>query len=161
PGPETVHVGATLSFAVSASDEDAGDTVTLSASNLPQGASFNATRGNPANGQFTFTPAVAQAGQKFNVGFTATDSQGASTSGSVDVTVTSGTSRNIAPTISVPGAQTVEAGSTLKLVVTASDPDGDSITLSASSVPSNASFDAGSGLFTFTPAPAQTGQVFV
>jgi hypothetical protein len=55
-----------MSFAVSATDPD-GDTVVLSATGLPTGASFN-----PSSGVFAWTPAYNQAGV-YTVTFTATD----------------------------------------------------------------------------------------
>ncbi|MDD5459886.1 MAG: carbohydrate-binding protein, partial [Phycisphaerae bacterium] len=66
-----------LSFAVTASDSD-GDTVTISATNLPQGASF-------ASGSFNWQPAIGQAGT-YDVTFTAGDGQ-TSTSKIVTITI--------------------------------------------------------------------------
>ncbi len=161
PGPQTVQVGATLSFTASATDPDAGDTVTLAASNIPPGASVtpNPASGNPASSQFTFTPSENQAGQTFTVNFTATDNHGDSTAGSVAVTVTG--AQNRPPIISVPGPQVIAVGKTLSFTVTATDPDGDAVTLSASSVPPNAAFDPATGHFVFTPSSDQAGQTLV
>lgn len=163
PGPQSVQVGNTLTFDVSASDPDAGDTVTLAASNVPSNASFTQTSGNPANGRFSFTPSQSQAGQTFTVNFTATDSRGASASRQVQITVLSPDPppQNRPPVISVPGPQLVQVGSTLSFTVTASDPDGDAVTLSASNLPPNSSFNPGTGVFTFTPVDSQAGQVVV
>ncbi|HXG93715.1 MAG TPA: choice-of-anchor P family protein [Blastocatellia bacterium] len=163
PGPQTVQAGSTLTFNVSATDPDGGDTVSLSATNLPPNSNFapNPATGNPASGQFSFTPSSSQAGHIFTINFTATDNHGASTSGSVRVSVTAGASENHPPVISVPGPQTVEAGDTLTFTVTANDPDGDSVTLSASAVPPHASFNPANGTFTFTPTNDQSGHSFV
>ncbi len=157
PGSQTTAPGQNVAFTVTASDSD-GDTVTLSASNLPTGASFNAS-----TGRFSFTPSAAQAGQTFTVIFTAADDEGASVSAGVLITVTGnggGGDDNHAPVLSVPGALTVAAGSTVGFTVAASDPDGDPIVLSAIGVPINASFNASTGLFSFTPSAAQAGQLF-
>lgn len=54
--PKSVDEKSTLAFKVSAKDAD-GDRLVLSASGLPQGAVFNTTTGN-----FTWTPAIGQAG---------------------------------------------------------------------------------------------------
>lgn len=54
--PKSVDEKSTLTFKVGAKDAD-GDRLILSASGLPQGAAFNTTSGN-----FTWTPAVGQAG---------------------------------------------------------------------------------------------------
>lgn len=158
PGPQTVQVGNTLEFGATATDPDSGDSVSLAASNLPAGSSAtpNPALGNPAHSQVSFTPNSGQAGQTFVVNFTATDSHGAASGGSVTITVTG--AQNHPPVISVPGPQAIAAGHTLNFTVTASDPDGDSITLSATSVPLNAQFNSSSGQFTFTPSSDQAGQ---
>jgi uncharacterized protein (TIGR03437 family) len=67
PDAQSTLTGQALSFTVSGTDPDAGQTVTLSASGMPTGASFNAT-----NGQFSWTPTADQTGS-FTVTFTATD----------------------------------------------------------------------------------------
>lgn len=59
--------GGTLSFTVSATDPD-GDTLTYSASNLPQGATFN-----PATRTFSWTPTGDQAGVYSDIRFQVSD----------------------------------------------------------------------------------------
>jgi hypothetical protein len=66
-GNKAVNEGATLSFAVSASDAD-GDALTYSASNLPLGATFVA-----ATRTFSWTPGYSQAGVYANVRFQVSD----------------------------------------------------------------------------------------
>ena len=162
PGAQTVQAGTTLTFSVSGTDPDAGDIVTLSASNVPANAGFNQTSGNPANGQFSFTPSQSQSGQTFTVNFSATDNHEASVSRSVQITVTSRPAPgNNPPIISVPGPQVIGVGHLLTFTVTASDPDGDAVTLSASSVPPNATFNPSTGGFSFNPSSNQAGEVFV
>lgn len=74
PSALTVREGSTLSFTVTASDPDAGQVVSLSATGLPAGASFVPTLGNPATGAFTWTPTPQQArATPYAVTFTATD----------------------------------------------------------------------------------------
>jgi len=160
PGSQTVQAGNTLTFAISGSDPDSGDSVTLTASGVPANAGFNQTSGNPANGQFSFTPAASQAGQTYTVTFIATDNHGASASGAVSITVTSGPPANRPPVISVPGPQIIAVGRLLTFTVTASDPDGDAVTLSAMSLPANSSFNPANGVFRFTPAGSQAGLAF-
>ncbi len=89
PGPINVNAGQAVNFNVQASDVDAGQTVTLSATNLPQGALFNLVTGNPVNGNFAWTP---QSGGTFTLNFTATDNAvpPLSTTRSVTVTVAPG-----------------------------------------------------------------------
>jgi hypothetical protein len=163
PGPQVAQVGKNLTFGVSASDQDAGDTVTLNASNIPTGASVtpNPSTGNPASAQVSFTPTSSQAGQTFTINFAAADNHGATDSGSVQITVSNNPPVNHPPTISVPGPQIVEVGKTLTFMVSATDPDGDAVTLSAGSLPANASFNAATGLFSFTPLSTQAGSNFV
>ena len=164
PGSQTVQVGATLNFNASGSDLDAGDTVTFTASSIPANATVtpNPATGNPASSQFHFVPSQSQAGQTFAVNFTAVDNHGAQASGSVQITVTNAPPpANRPPVISVPGPQVIAVGDALTFTVTASDPDGDAVALSATSVPANASFNANTGGFAFTPTSNQAGQVFV
>ena len=71
-----------------------------------------------------------------------------------------GEGANRPPVLNAIGEQTVDEGDTLILQVTASDPDSDPITLSASPVPPNATFTDqrdGTGDFFFTPDSTQAG----
>lgn len=84
--PENVAAvfGKQVSFTFSAADPN-GLTVVLSASNLPDGATFD-----PGTGAFSWTPAQSQQGA-YDITFTATDSANASSTGQVAITVDSGT----------------------------------------------------------------------
>jgi len=71
----SVNTGSQLQFTIAASDQDAGDTVTLNASGVPGGASLAPslpTAGNPVSSQLTWTPALGDAGSHV-VTFSATD----------------------------------------------------------------------------------------
>jgi hypothetical protein len=172
PGPQTVQAGQTLSFSVLATDPTPGDDLSLAASGIPPNAAFtpNPATGNPAMGQFAFAPSQEQAGQMLMVNFTATDSHNLSTSGSVQISVTSpggsgsgpgpGPGQNQAPIISVPGPQLTGVGQTLGFTVAAENPGGGPVTLSAAAAPANASFSPATGIFTFTPASNQVGQIY-
>ncbi|MDF1554168.1 MAG: PKD domain-containing protein [Deferrisomatales bacterium] len=142
-GPKSVAEGEEMSFAVTASDPD-GDAVTFSATGLPSGAAFVA-------GTFTWTPGYAQAGAH-EVTFTASD--GSLTNSEV-VTITV-TDTNRAPVLVAIGAQSVAEGEELGFSVAASDPDGDAVALSATGLPSGATFAAGT--FSWTPGFDQGGQ---
>jgi len=67
------------------------------------------------------------------------------------------------PQINVATVQYTEVGNTLVFTVSATDPDGDFITLEATSLPANATFPtvtgngSASGSFTFTPTISQAG----
>jgi len=65
PSNQTVMIGTRLVFQVTATDP--GETITLAVSNLPSGASFNAT-----SGTFSWTPTAGQQGS-YNLTFTAVD----------------------------------------------------------------------------------------
>src|SRR5262249_50979972 len=56
--------------------------------------------------------------------------------------------------------QVIGVGQTLRFEVTASDPDGDAVSLSANSVPAGGSFNPATGDFSFTPTADQAGRVF-
>ena len=71
PGPQTTNAGQTVNFNVTATDPDAGQTISFTASNLPAGAQFNQT--GPGTGNFTWTPTAAQVGTHV-VTFNARDS---------------------------------------------------------------------------------------
>ena len=75
--PQTVIVGDTLGFTLAQMDAQ-GQMLQLSASNLPANASFD-----PASGIFTFTPTPQQAGNLYQIKFTANDGQTAK----LDITV--------------------------------------------------------------------------
>ncbi len=64
---------------------------------------------------------------------------------------------NTAPTLDLIGNKTVDEGQTLSFVVTATDLDGDTLTYSASNLPSGASFDANTRTFTWTPTYGDAG----
>jgi hypothetical protein len=78
-GNKAVSEGASLAFTISASDAD-GDTLTYSASNLPQGATFS-----PATRTFSWTPGYSQAGVYAKVHFEVSDGSLADTE---DITMT-------------------------------------------------------------------------
>ena len=94
--------------------------------------------------------------------FEVNDLAGNSDTAQTDFTIpTSNT--NTAPTIGSIGNQNVTPGSTLNLTVSASDPNNDDLTLIVVPLPlpDNASFNSGTGLFTFAPDVTQAGASFV
>ena len=64
---------------------------------------------------------------------------------------------NSAPVISSTGVSTVEAGSAYSYTLASSDADGDTLTLSASTLPAWLSFDSATGVLSGTPAEADEG----
>jgi hypothetical protein len=68
---------------------------------------------------------------------------------------------NQAPVLDPIENKTVYTGSFLTFTVRATDPDGNSLTYSASNLPTNATFNPTTRTFTWTPTPAQVGTVTV
>ena len=145
-GPKTVTEGSPLTFTISGSDPD-GDSLTFFTSALPSGASFNS-----GTKTFSWTPAVGQAGT-YQVTFAVTDGM-LSTSDTITITVNH---VNQPPVLAAIGSKTVNEASTLAFSVSATDPDGDPLTYSTGSLPSGASFNAGSRTFSWTPAYKTAG----
>jgi len=152
--------GETFTQGVSAKDPDR-DVLTLSIAAdvpLPPHATFLDI--GSGLGGITFSPDFTQAGS-YDIYVVASDGTRADT---IVVTFTVLEFGNHAPTIAPIAAQTVAENATLTVTVTASDVDGDPITLSADSLPANATFvDNGnlSGTFTFYPSYDQAGTYVV
>jgi len=88
PGAQSVKVGQTLTFQVSANDPDVGQTITLVATNMPQGSTFTpASPVGTLTGTFSWTPAANQVGS-YTVTFTATDNANPPLSEAKTVTIT-------------------------------------------------------------------------
>jgi uncharacterized protein YkwD/PKD repeat protein len=145
-GSRTVGQGSPLSFTVGATDQD-GDSLTYSATGAPVGASFNTNTRT-----FSWTPSVTQAGT-YQVTFRVTDG---SLTDSETVTITV-SSINHPPVLGNIGSRTVAEESPLSFTINATDSDGDSLTYSATGVPSGAGFNANTRTFSWTPSSTQSG----
>lgn len=132
----------TITLAVDATDTD-GDPITYSASGLPSGASFSGQT-------FSWTPTYNQAGT-YQVTFIADDGR-SQDSKTITITVAN---VNRAPTLSQIGDRSIDENRSLTFSVSASDPDADPITYSATGLPSGANFAGGS--FSWTPSSSQVG----
>ncbi len=151
-GNQTANEGQLLTFGVSAVDSN-GTIPTLSATSLPTGAGF-VDHAN-GTGTFTWTPGFTQAGS-YNVVFHASDGTLVD-SQIVTVTVVG---VNVAPKIAAIGNKSVNDGSVLSFVITATDSNGTIPALSATGLPAGATFaDSanGHGLFDWRPNYAQAG----
>ncbi|MFJ5485606.1 putative Ig domain-containing protein, partial [Pectobacterium actinidiae] len=165
--PQSVAQDGGFSFTVPAgtfTDPD-GDTLTLSAtladgSPLPAWLSFN-----PATGTFSGTPGNADVGS-LSIKITATDGD-TSVSTSFGLTVTN---VNDAPIVATPiPAQSVAQDGSLNFTVPAgtfTDPDGDTLTLSAtlangSPLPAWLSFNPATGTFSGTPGNGDVGSLSI
>lgn len=146
-------VGQKIAFDVTATDADVEDTVTLSAEGLPTGATFN-----KSDGSFTWTPSDNQLGSH-EVTFTATDSYEVKTIQKVTFTINDKVGNTPPVFAEFEGAPySVNAGETVTFSVSATDAEEDPITLSVvGDLPSGASFDSGTGAFTWTTSASQVG----
>lgn len=153
-GNKTVNEGEQLQFTITASDPD-NDTLTYSAANLPPGASFNAqTR------TFSWTPTFNQEGNYENIEFTVTNNGTPIELDTELITINVG-NVNRAPEFDTVSPKEILENVQLNFSVQATDPDGDEFTLSASDIPSGASFNAQSGVFSWTPTLSQSGNYIV
>jgi len=59
------------------------------------------------------------------------------------------------------GSKSIDEGQQLQFTVSATDPDGDTLTYSTSTLPTGAAFDAGTKTFTWTPGFVQAGSYSV
>lgn len=137
-----------LVFTVSATDPT-GMTLTYSANNVPVNASFD-----PATHVFSWVPLTTQHGW-YLVNFSVTNGVH-STSGDARIYVYN--LGNRPPVWTITPEQEVNETELLSFQVSATDPDGDPITYSASSLPMNATFDPSTQVFTWTPGLGQEGE---
>ncbi len=152
-GDKVVDENHLLSFEVTATDPD-GTTPTLTASNLPEGATF-VDNGN-GTGAFNWTPTYEQAAVYASVHFEASD--GVLTD-SEDITITVN-DVNRAPVLSPIGDKVVDENQLLSFTVSATDPDGRTPSLAGTNLPPAAGFTDngdGTGTFTWTPTSDQVG----
>jgi PKD repeat protein len=141
-GDKSVNENQALTFTISATDSN-GDAIRYSAANLPSGAGL-------AGQTFRWTPTFTQAGS-YDVTFTADDGQ-LQTSQTVAITVVN---VDRPPVLAAIGNKTVDATRPLSFVLSATDPDGESLTYSADTLPSGAALTGQT--FAWTPVSSQTG----
>ena len=152
----SVPEGGNLNFAVTATDADS-TTPTLLAINLPPNAAF--TNNLDGTGTFDFSPDFDQEGV-YPVTFIATDGSLAD-SQVVQITV-NGT--NLAPVLNTIADESLTEGDSVVVTITATDPDGNTIELTADNLPLNADLTDngdGSGVFRFKPDYTQAGDYTV
>ena len=131
------------SYTVTATDVDAGDTLSLEGTTIPTWLSFNA-----ATGVLSGTPRNEHV-DSHSVVITATDSTGATVTDSFSITVSN---TNDAPTISSTAITSIEEDSLYSYTVTAADVDaGDTVSLEGTTIPTWLSFNAATGVLSGTP----------
>ncbi|MCB1491105.1 MAG: tandem-95 repeat protein, partial [Rhodobiaceae bacterium] len=135
-----------------------GDPLTFDTDDLPAGASLVI---DPTYGQahITWTPTASSAGENvFTVSVTDNGNNGAGTPQTDTKTVTVLVrAANAAPILLPVGDQTVAEGETLTINVSATDPDGDPVTILVDNLPSGAVYDADNGRIVWTPNRFQSG----
>jgi len=119
-GAKDVDEGSALIFTTSASDVD-GDSLTYSAGNLPEGASFNT-----ATGAFSWTPADGEAGT-YVVTFEVTDGY-ISDSEAVTITVNDGNNAPVIETFVPSNSLSFNESDVITVGIIATDADGDELT---------------------------------
>jgi hypothetical protein len=92
-----VGPGTKVSFNLSATGSGTGNTVVLSGTGVPAGATFSTTSGNPGKGTFTWTPTSSDLGTAV-IAFTATDANGAQAKTTVSITVSMKPQFDVPPT---------------------------------------------------------------
>lgn len=153
-GNQTANEAQPLQFHVSATDPD-GHALTYSASNLPAGATFDASTAT-----FSWTPSFDQSGIYPNVLFTVTDNGTPPMQASEAITITVG-NVNRPPVLAPIGDKAGVENALLQFAVTASEPDGEQFSITASNLPRGASFNPVSGTFAWTPDYDQAGNFVV
>jgi len=152
--PKTVAENQLLEFKVTANDPDSedADSWTLSAGQLPQGATFTAETAS-----FSWTPSFDQAGN-YTITITNTDPQGQIVNQEVQIAVSH---VNRTPAMNPIPAQNAEENIPLSIVIPAGeDPDVEDvqkIVYSAQNLPEGASFDPATRTLTWTPGYDQSG----
>ena len=157
-GPYTVAEGSALTIKAVGADVDTDNTLTLSATGLPSGATFAA-----ATGDFAWTPNFSQAGS-YTVVFKVKDSKNAEATVNGVITVTN---NNQAPRFDVADAKQmpdtiIDAGKNFVFTFKAVDPQGDAVSYYLNQpAPSNAIIVPSTGVFGWRPANTQAGKHYI
>jgi len=135
--------GQALSFGVRATDSDPGSSVSLQTAGIPVGSSFTSTSGNPAQGNFSWTPSASNLGTSV-INFTAQDNVGVQASTSVTIVVSLKPTFDVPPTPAAASEGQFEPGTAIAFTIQASDPDAQDLVqiMSVSGLPSGASLSA-------------------
>ena len=139
-----------ISSQISASDVD-GDSLTFTVTGAPGNGSVSL---NPATGSFTYSPNANYNGSDSFV-ITISDGNGGTTTSLVNIGVTPVNDAPVASNLNL----TTDEGVPVNGAISASDPDGDTLSYSILSAPANGgvSLNAATGTFTYTPGAAFSG----
>lgn len=141
-----------IPFTATATDSDAGQTLTFSLSGAPAGASIN-----PTTGVFAWTPTESQGGSNYTFSVIVTDNGSPVLSDTKSITITVNED-NQNPTITnVPATATINEGVLYSFDANVTDPDipAQTMTFSLIGAPAGTAINASSGVFAWTPTEAQ------
>ncbi len=150
-GSLTVDEGSTSMFTATAQSSDAGGIVFSLAANAPAGATVDA-----GSGMFSWTPTVAQSPGVYTFNVVATDGiSGLASSALATITV-------YAPPVFSPiSTQSVDQGGTLTIDPSAKASDSGTLSYALTgTIPTGASIDASTGLFTWNVSASQTPEAY-
>jgi len=141
---------APLTLNYSATDPNAGQTITWSLTGAPAGMTIS------SSGVLSWTPTEAQGPNTYNVTVVATDNGSPAESGTLPLTVTVN-EVNAAPTITNGGDATIPEGTLYQFDFNASDSDipANTLVFSLVGAPSGAVINATTGVFSWIPTEAQ------
>lgn len=149
PGPQFTLENGGVNVTITASDPD-GDPVILSIVQPPPRAEFD-----PPSGIFNWVPSYTQAGN-YSIRFRAV-AAGETTSCVMPVTVEN---FNRVPRITCPTGRSAVVGDTLKVTLTATDPDLDPLTFSSAALPAGATLSP-QGLFVWRTSGVAPGNYVI
>jgi len=154
PGNQSSSEGDTVSFSVNGSDAD-GDSLTFGiSSDRPSGSTFSSSADSI---YFRWITDYSSSGN-YSVEFTVSDGRTGTDTITVNITITN---VNRPPVLNAIGSKSGYVGSSLSFYIQGSDPDNDDITFSASNMPSGASFNSSTKLFSWTPQSSDVGTYYV
>ncbi|HUP13199.1 MAG TPA: putative Ig domain-containing protein, partial [Niastella sp.] len=146
-GNKTVTFGQSVNFTASATDADAGQSLTYSLVNAPLGATIDA-----ATGAFNWTPETAT-----NATFTVRVTDNATTPLSDEEEITVTVLSNQAPVLSAIANQYTNINQAVSFTASATDPDaGQVVHYALIDGPDGATIDPATGQFNWTPTSAAT-----
>jgi hypothetical protein len=169
PADTAIDEGQALSFAVSATDPNYHESITLTAEDLPTGASFTQDKAASASGTFDWTPNYGQAGV-YTVRFIATDLDDLADTDYVQITVNDvDQPPMITATYTQYAIYICEEPCIPTDIITAFDPDtldGDDVILTVIDLPEHATFTLAKsnpqvGYLDWCPTPYQTDSAYV
>lgn len=156
-GDQEVNEGELLEFTITATDANGDKLFFPTPSNLPEGANFNDNHDNSAT--FNWTPTFEQSNE-YQIIFQVTDG---------DLTdnlemIIDVLNINRAPTLQEIGDHEVQAGDLIEFIISATDPDGDSLHYIVDNAPDGHSFidhEDNTATFSWTPTEEQSGNFSV